>query len=190
MSSKRVASSQSSSPLYLNKQTNKKSSSPGHRLPETNKRPGVVISSLCSGAETGQAGIRTLTSGRVTTSLPAWLSCTRQPTSHEALHIRPPALVDWIEDALDALDDVKIEDANDGAIKASTLDTLDALDANENKDALDALDDGLIEDANDGAIKASALDTLDALDAPGLPTTAAASTGVSMYSDYLVCTVV
>ena len=52
-------------------------------------------------------------------------------------------------------------------------------------DALDALGDGKIEDANEGAIKPSALD---AMDAPGPPTAVTASTGASLYSDYLVCT--
>ena len=68
MSSKKVASSQLSSPLHSNKQTDKISSSPGglltgHSFLGTNKHPGSVILSLCSGTETVQAIICTPTSG-------------------------------------------------------------------------------------------------------------------------------
>ena len=70
----------------------------GCRLSETNKRPGSVILSLCSGAEAGQASIRTRTSGRVTATPLAWsqatsckvsLTSTRLTTPPDALRTRP-----------------------------------------------------------------------------------------------------
>ena len=153
--------------------------------------------SLCSGAEAGQDDIYTLTSGRVTTTLLTWSqdtpcmdgnkikASTMVDDGIKASTVVNDGIKDIQPEALDALN------ANDGVIKASTLE--DGM----VKDTLDALDDGMIKVAvpetvaDDGVIKAVALDVLDtlgALDAPGSSTTATTLIGVSMYSDYSVCT--
>ena len=72
MSIKTIACSQSSSPRYFIKKADKVSSSPSHRPPGTNERPGQASLGLCSGAVVGQEDIPSLTSGRATPAQPAW----------------------------------------------------------------------------------------------------------------------
>ena len=72
MSIKTSACSQSSFPRYFIKKADKVSSSPSHRPPGTNKRPGQASLGLFSAAVVGQEDIPSLTSGRATPAQPAW----------------------------------------------------------------------------------------------------------------------